>query len=205
MFFLVSGAAASGKTTFARLLPGRLDQVVCHDADEIPAVDSDTRCANLEIWVREALEVQRHGRDFLLTTDSPLGELLACPSAPQLAGIAACLLDCADPVRIDRYRARGIDLRRPLLQHTLNWATWHRMHARDPRWEPHVIDRNGPSNHRYDRWRGWRHDDPRWQVVVLDTTLLTVEQSVQILIDWVQVARTKPSLLSPDTRWDESV
>ena len=203
MFFLVSGAAASGKTTIARLLGERLDQVVCHDADELPAADSDTRCANLEVWVRSALDVQRRGHDFLLATESPLGELLACPSAPQLAGIAACLLDCADSVRIERYRAQRTDQRWPLTQQTLNWATWHRMHARDPRWESHVIDRNGAPTHRYDRWRGWRHDDPRWQVVLLDTTLLTVEQSIQLLVDWVQVVRMKPILLSPDTRWAE--
>src|SRR5262245_17891502 len=99
MFFLVSGGAASGKTPAARLLPGSLEQVVWPGADEIPALDARARCANLETWVRHALEAQQRGLDFLLTAHSPLGELLACPAAPELAGIAACLLDCADPVR----------------------------------------------------------------------------------------------------------
>src|SRR5215510_11823717 len=107
MFFLISGGAASGKTTAARLLPNYLKQVVCHDADELPAGDIYTRCANLETWVCRALDAQQQGMDFLLSAHSPLGELLACPSTPQLIGIAACLLDCADITRIERIRARG--------------------------------------------------------------------------------------------------
>jgi hypothetical protein len=204
MFFLISGAAASGKTTLARLLRDRLEQVVCHDADERPAADAYARCVHLERWVRQALEVQQQHQDFLLTTHSPLGELLACPSAPQLAGIAACLLDCADPIRIGRIRARGIHARWPPTQHTLNWAAWHRMHAHDPQWEPHVIESNGPSTHRYERWRGWAQHDPRWQVFVLDTTQLTEQQTLDVLIGWVQTTRARPAPLSPTTGWANS-
>ena len=75
------------------------------------------------------------------------------------------------------------------------------MHAHDPQWEPHVIEENGPPSHHYDRWQGWTSDDPRWQVLVLDTTLWTEQQTIDALIDWVQLARTKPALLSPATRW----
>jgi hypothetical protein len=189
MFFLISGSAASGKTTTARLLPHYLSDIVCHEADEKPASEAQTRCANLELWVQEALASQQQGRDFLLTGHSPLGELLACPSTPQLDGIAACLLDCADHVRVARMRARGIDPRWPPTQDTLCWASWHRMHAREPQWEPHVIDGNGPASHRYDRWRGWSNDDPRWQVFILDTTGLTVDQTLAELVDWLQRLR----------------
>jgi hypothetical protein len=58
----------------------------------------------LEEWVQLALSHQQEGRDLLLTSHSPLGELLACPSAIRLAGISACLLDCSDQVRIQRMR-----------------------------------------------------------------------------------------------------
>lgn len=200
MFFLVTGAAASGKSTYARLLAHHLAGVECHDADEMLAEDSDTRCVQLELWVRQALAAQRRGDDFLLTTHSPLGELLAAPSAPGLDGIAACLLDCSDAVREARSLARGVDPRWPI-QPQLNWAAWHRRHARDPRWQPHVIDSNGPAAHRYDRWRTWTGDDLRWQVHVLDTSDLTVSQTLPIVVEWVQLARMRPALLSPATRW----
>ena len=193
MFFLISGAAASGKTTVARRLPVRLQNVACHDADEWRAADAYTRCANLERWVRLALEAQRGGQDFLLTTHSPLGELLACPSAPYLAGIAACLLDCADTVRLERIRARGIDLCWLPNQHTFSWAAWHRLHAYDPQWEQHVIDSNGPSTHCYERWRHWEQHDPRWQVRVFDTTHLNEDQTLDAVAAWVQSARAMPT------------
>ena len=37
------------------------------------------------------------------------GELLASPSAVELAGIALCLLDCSDEERVRRLRARYAD------------------------------------------------------------------------------------------------
>lgn len=203
MFFLVTGAAASGKSTYARLLAQHLEGVECHDADEMLAEDSDTRCVHLELWGQQALKAQQRRLDFLLTTHSPLGELLAAPSAPRLNGIAACLLDCSDAVREARYLARGVDPRWPI-QPQLPWAAWHRRHARDPQWLPHVIDRNGPATHRYDRWRTWTRGDPRWHVYVLDTTRLTVPRTLPILLEWVQLTRAKPSLLSPSARWWEA-
>jgi hypothetical protein len=203
MFILITGAAASGKSTYARLLPEHLTGVECHDADEMVTEDSNTRCAQLELWVQLALEAQGRGDDFLLTTHSPLGELLAAPSAPGLDGIAACLLDCPDPARLARIHGRGIDPRWPPTVHTFNWAAWHRRHARDPRWLPRVIDRNGPPTHRYDRWRTWTADDPRWHVYVLDTSSLTPRQTVPILLEWVELTRRKPARLSPSTRWWE--
>ena len=33
MFFLVSGAAASGKSTVVKLISGQLENIECHDAD----------------------------------------------------------------------------------------------------------------------------------------------------------------------------
>jgi len=95
MFFLISCAAASGKTTVAKALSSRLEDIVCHDYDEKKAIDEYTRCHQLEEWVQLTLAHQLEAQDFLLTSHSPLGELLACPSARNLAGISACLLDCS--------------------------------------------------------------------------------------------------------------
>jgi hypothetical protein len=201
MFFLVSGAAAAGKSTVARRIPTLLDNVECHDSDEKPAHDEYLRCATLEEWIALALEAQRQECDFLLAAQSPLGELLACPSAPELDGISACLLDCSDTARIARIRARGIDPRWPPSQHTLNWAAWQRVHAWDPQWEPHVINGNGPDTHRYERWLNWAQDDERWRVEVLDTTEASIEQALEMIAEWVKFERARASLLSPKTKW----
>lgn len=76
--------------------------VQCHDCDEKPAVDEYTRYQQLEEWVQLDVTIQDSGKDLLLAAQSPLGELLACPSAPKLTGIAACLLDCSDVERRSR-------------------------------------------------------------------------------------------------------
>ncbi|MGW6599393.1 hypothetical protein [Streptomyces sp. NPDC055036] len=57
--------------------------------------------------MRRALEYQNRGIDVLLTRQSPLGELLAAPSAPLLNGIAMCLVDVADDVRRVRLAERA--------------------------------------------------------------------------------------------------
>lgn len=201
MFFLISGAAAAGKSTVIRLLRSLLDNVECHDADEKRVRDEHQRCSTLEEWIVLALEAQREMRDFSLAAHSPLGELLACPSAPKLDGISACLLDCSDTTRIARIRARGIDPRWPPTQHVLNWAAWHRVHAWDPQWEPHVINGNGPGTHRYERWLNWAQGDERWRVKVLDTTEASVEQTLEMVAEWVTREKARNSLLSPKTRW----
>jgi hypothetical protein len=201
MFFLVSGSAASGKTTVARNIAARVERLESHDLDEKIAVDEYTRCQQLEEWVRLALVGQLSGSDFLLTSHSPLGELLACPSAPRLNGIAACLLDCRDTVRITRMRQRGIDPRWPPSQDILSWAAWHRMHAWDPQWEQAVITGNGPPDHIYERWKHWQQTDERWRVAVIDTSDATIEQVLDEVAAWVKAERGKTPLLTPETKW----
>ena len=203
MFFLVSGAAAAGKSTLAKNLSSRLENLVCHDYDERTVTDEYTRCQQLEEWVQLALTFQQESRDFLLTSHSPLGELLACPSARKLAGISACLLDCSDPIRIQRMRKRGYDPRWPPTQDVLNWASWHRMHAWDPQWEQHVIIGNGPPEHSYTGWVHWKQTDARWQIRVIDTTDADVELVLDRVAEWVKSERGKISMLTPDAKWWE--
>ncbi len=203
MFLLVSGAAASGKSTIAKNLPSRVENLVCHDYDERSVTDEYARCQQLEQWVQLALKHQQAGQDFLLTSHSPLGELLACPSARKLSEISTCLLDCSDPVRIQRMRKRGFDPQWPPDQDVLNWASWHRMHAWDPQWEQHVIIGNGPPEHSYDCWIHWKQTDARWQVRVIDTTSGDIEWVLNQVTAWVQAQREKPPLLTPNTKWWE--
>jgi hypothetical protein len=203
MFLLVSGAAASGKSTIVKNLSSRVENLVCHDYDERRVTDEYTRCQQLEEWVQLALNHQQQGQDFLLTSHSPLGELLACPSVRKLSGISACLLDCSDPIRIQRMRQRGFDPQWPPDQDVLNWASWHRMHAWDPQWEQRVIIGNGPPDHSYKCWTGWKQADERWQVTVIDTTGRDLEWGLGQVTTWVKKEREKIPLLTPGTKWWE--
>lgn len=139
----LTGSSCSGKSTLAFAVADRLRDVVVHDFDEVGVprdADRHWRHRITELWVRRALEYQERGLDLLLTGQSPLGEILAAPSAPKVDGIALCLVDVDDEIRRTRlahrdpgrWDASAVDA-------FLGWAAWHRGHARDPRHRPEVI------------------------------------------------------------------
>lgn len=199
MLFLVFGSSASGKSVaLTELRARRVPRLAVHDFDEIgvPA-DPDRRWrqeAN-ETWLRRALEYQAEGTDVLLAGQTPLGELLATPSAPRLDGIAACLFDCTDETRSERLRARGPDWRARCkgdVDADLSWAAWMRRHAEDPSWMPEVIAADdSPPGMRWDRWSDWQAGDPRWHVRVVDTSALSIEEVASELVDWIAEERAR--------------
>jgi hypothetical protein len=184
MLLTISGSSCSGKTTTVRAC-GPIDGLVWHDFDEIgvpPGADVGWRQRSLEGWIQRALRYQDDGLDMLLTGQSPLGEVLACPSAPALNGIAACLLDVDDEVRRQRLARRDPgrwDTR--ATEAFIGWAQWQRGHAADPCHRPEAITTGG-----WDRMR-WDRREPRepWAVSVIDTTGRTVEESAADLRHWI--------------------
>lgn len=187
MLFLLWGASGSGKTTCMAPLRRKMPALAVHDFDEVgvPAsADKAWRHRTAEQWIRQALAYQAEGRHMLLGGQLPYGEVLACPSAPDLDGIASCLLDCDDYERIARIRGRGIGTE-AASQEMLCWAAWMRMHALDPQWRPDVVTEDGASEMRWERWLGWEAGDPRWRIARIDTSGLTVEATVARISTWL--------------------
>jgi hypothetical protein len=188
----IAGSSCSGKTTAVRAC-AEIDGLVVHDFDEIgvPAgADIKWRQRSTEQWIQRVLSYQAVGLDVILTGQSPLGEVLASPSATELNGIAACLLDVDDEVRRQRLEGRDpgkwdVDAKRSFI----GWARWHRGHATDPRHLPEVITANGYERMEWARWSGWPSSDHRWAVRVIDTTKRTAEQSATDIRRWVADAR----------------
>jgi hypothetical protein len=194
MLLKLTGSSGAGKTTLAFALAGRLDGVVVHDFDEVgvpePPIPPHWRNRMTEVWVRRALEFQDRGLDLLLTGNSPLGEVLAAPSAPQLNGIAVCLIDVADQERRDRLAVR--DKGRwdhAAIDAFCGWAAWHRGHARDPRYRPEVIISGSWPEMAWHRWTGWTAEDPRWHTHVIDTSGRPLAASVDQAERWVTEQR----------------
>lgn len=109
MLLKLTGSSCSGKTTLAYTAADRLARIAVHDFDELgvpEGADRHWRHRMTEMWVRRAVEYQDRGIDLLLSGQSPLGEVLAAPSAPLLDGIAVCLVDVADPARRARLAER---------------------------------------------------------------------------------------------------
>lgn len=201
MLFLISGAAASGKKTVARAVAVRLPKLEAHHDSERPARDTDQRRCNLELWIEDALRLEGEGIDLVLAAQSPIGEVLASPRAIELEGIAACLLDCHDFVRLERWVERGIHPDWPVNQDHFFWAVFHRMHARDPQWEQRVLvdhDSEGPA---WSRWTEWQKDDPRWSVFIHDSTNEDPEATTRIISEWVRSVRAGGQPLDRRNEW----
>jgi hypothetical protein len=196
MFFLLFGSSGSGKTLVLEALRGRVGGLAVHDFDEVevPAgADLAWRHRANEDWVRRALEYQAEAADLLLAGQTPLGELLAAPSASHLEVISACLLDCDDATRVARLQARGPDwLSRAggTLPDLVNWAGWMRGHAADPRSRVEVIRCEAAwQEMRWSRWARWRKGDPRWRVHVVDTSASPLAEVVDELVEWINRER----------------
>ena len=193
MLFTLTGSSGSGKSTLARVLANRVPGLAVHDFDEVGVPDHPDqvwRNRTMQRWVRRALAYQHEGIDLLLSGQSPLGEVLACPSAPELDGIAVCLVDVVDELRRDRL-ARRPDAPRSVrhLDALLGWAEWHRGHARDPRHLPEAITSRSWPDMAWERWSGWTAGDPRWHTHVLDTSTESVGESAGQLADWIDAQR----------------
>lgn len=194
MLLVVTGSSCSGKTTLAEAVGVRVQGLAVHDHDEIGVpedADKQWRNRTTEQWICRALEYQERGLDLLLTGQSPLGEILASPSAPLLDGVAVCLVHVADDERRRRLDRRD-DGRWPpaALDAFVGWASWHRGHAADPRYRPEVIVEGSWAEMVWDRWSAWSKEDRRWASHVLDTTGRPVAQSVDDLESWVAEQRT---------------
>lgn len=192
MFFLMIGASGVGKTTSLNILTDLIEGVAIHDFDEIGIPENATPAWRAQAdshWLERALQYQAQGVDMLLAGQTPLGELLACPAAVELDGIAACLLDCNDIERRRRLATRTATFGP---EHD-NWAAWHRRHADDPQFEPHVITDIDASFH-WDRWRGWERGDPRWSVFPLDTTTTPPREVASRIADWIEEQRRMHAL-----------
>jgi hypothetical protein len=196
VLFLLFGSSAAGKTYALDALRGHLAGVAIHDFDEIgvpSGADRSWRHRSNEIWIRRALEYQAQGTDLVLAGQTPLGELLATPSAPLLEAISACLIDCDDATRIERLRARGpqwwADSSGDVSDY-LAWAAWMRGHAADPRWMREVIvTDDGLPDMRWSRLTQLERGDPRWRVRVIDTSAVRVDEVAAELAEWIAEER----------------
>ena len=185
MLYLVTGASSSGKTACLDILRQRSPQVVWYDFDEVGVptnADKVWRHRTTEYWLQRAIQNQAQGLDTGISGNIILGEVLACPSAPEINRLAVCLLDCSDVVRIDRLRARGSN---GANMEMLCWAAWQRMHAVDPQWYQNTIRDDGAPELQWERWKNWQRGDSRWQTYVLDTTTLTIEEVAESILRWM--------------------
>jgi hypothetical protein len=71
------------------------------------------------------------------------------------------------------------------LYHLLRWSEWHRAHAHGPQSRQGVILEDGWDQMRWQRWRQWKREDSRWDVPLVDTSVASIENTVEELAHWI--------------------
>lgn len=110
MLFVLTGSAGSGKSTALRELSVRRGGLAVFDFDDLrppPGASQSWWQRHIDERVARAVAEQAHGRDTVLAGWLTVGEVLAAPLAEGLEGVAACLLDCTDDVRLARIERRA--------------------------------------------------------------------------------------------------
>ncbi|MGA8455569.1 MAG: hypothetical protein WB800_09205 [Streptosporangiaceae bacterium] len=110
MLFVLTGSAGSGKSTALRELAARRDDLAVFDFDDLrppPNASQSWWQRQIDQQVARAVAEQARGRDTVLAGWLSADEVLAAPAAAGLEGLALCLLDCADEVRLARIESRA--------------------------------------------------------------------------------------------------
>lgn len=193
MLFFIPGANGSGKTTVIPELRRLLPDMQIYDFDRYPDRKTGRQIATpeerqdiAEEWLQVALaNAPQH---TIVSGLGIMGEVFACPSAPQLDHIAFCLLDCADIVRLDRLKARGTPEHASM--EMLCWAAWLRVHHIDPGFRQDVINNGNNPRMIWERWTAWERGNPHWRAHYIDTTPLSVDATVTQIVQWIQAEQT---------------
>ncbi len=184
MYFII-GASGSGKTAVLSQiqLPGHT--LLDFDSIGVPEnADAQWRQSATEEWIATMLNSGEESKTCLFG-QMVLGEILACPSAKKIQEINICFLDCSDTTRIQRLKERTHILTN---QHTLNWASWLRMHHHNPQWEQHVIKEHAISLLDFSRWDKKESWADLATLFFCDTTQLSISQVSTMIEEWVKEA-----------------
>jgi hypothetical protein len=203
MLYLISGAVASGKSMVSWAVTKRLPNLVALEEHVVTGQTGLGRLSKIGLWIEQALRLEEDGKDAVLAGQSPLGEVLASPRAIELEGIAPCLLDAHDFVRLERWLARGVDPDWPVIMDHFCWAAFHRLHARDPRFEQRVLKQFGYADAVWKRWDQWTAEDPRWKVFIYDSSQSDKETTTEEIAGWIRSVREQGApLMRKDAWWE---
>jgi len=193
MIYFIIGASGSGKTACMEPLKKLLTQFTIHDFDEIGLpdnADKKWRQEATEKWIKK-LTQNVESKNYCLLGQMVPGEILSIPSAGKLKNIHIILLDCRDEIRIQRLRKRNND---DMNQNTLNWASWLRMHCKDPTWGQYVIKENSSSVMHFDQWDQQHTWSSSFSIHFTDTSHLSIAETAHCLkkiIDLLQIKQVK--------------
>lgn len=182
--YCIGGASGSGKTAIMPELKDILeDEIELYDFDDIGVpenADKKWRQESTEKWLQKILNSSKDSCLF----GPILGEIVACSSAKQFDEIHFLLLDVDDITRINRIRTRGdVPYNN---QHMLNWASWLRVHNKEPGWEQHVIKDDAWEGLDFSYWDKENSWPKNVATALIDTTNLDLKNVAEKVSEWLK-------------------
>lgn len=162
--FVLTGASAAGKTTVCLALQAALPGCVVMESDilwlpEFDTPEDDYR-AFRNTWLRVAKNIGQAGRPVVLCGTAVPGQYESCPERRYFAAIHYLALVCDDEELVRRLEARP------------QWRE-----CSDPQFIQNMLT--------FNRWLMANSDLTEPPMTLLDTTHLSIEQSVERTAHWV--------------------
>ncbi len=169
-FLSITGASGTGKTAISIQLAPTAPHCVCLDSDilwrdEFAKTDDNYRSYRT-MWLRLAKSIAQNGRPVALFGSATPGQFEACAESRYFKSIHYLALVCEESKLVDRLKAR------PSWRNSSSTAT---------------ID----SMVKYNKWLIDNAKSTVPEMSVLDTSKMTLEESVSATRDWIDSQLTK--------------
>ena len=174
--FVVTGASGAGKTTLCLALAPIMSECIVLESDILWGPEFDTpddqyrRYRNL--WLRLAKNINQAGRPVVLCGTVVPDQFEPCPERRYLAEIHYLALVSDDETLVHRLRSR-------------------------PRWRQSSHDEFIERMSRFNQWLKDNADKTNPAMTLLDTSRLTIEESVEHITGWIRRHWPVDSSISP--------
>lgn len=167
---IITGASGTGKSTVALRLIQEQTAVVCLDADilwrdEFASPDRDYRDFR-NLWLRMAKNIGQNGRPVALFGSATPGQFEECNESRYFSSIYYLALVCREDELINRLKLR-------------------------PAWRKSGSDSVLEQMRKYNQWLIEYADKADSNFSLLDTTTISLSQSVQATKDWISSSLTR--------------
>ena len=162
--FVITGPSCAGKTTACLALAARTNDFVVLDSDILYSDefhDPEMYRRYREMWLRVCKNISQAGKPVMLCGSTVPEQYEQCVERRYFSDIHYLALVCDDEVLASRLRSR-------------------------PAWRGSSEDEYVQSHVVYNRWlkANARHTEP--PMTLLDTTAITVDESVQEILSWAR-------------------
>jgi len=162
---IVTGASGTGKTTVALKLTPQMPECVCLESDvlwrdEFSQPDDDYRQYR-ELWLRVAKNIAQAGRPVVLFGSSTPGQFEQCTESRYFTAIHYLAFVCAGDKLVERLKAR-------------------------PGWRKSGSEETVKGMIDFNRWLTENAELTRPKMTLLDTSDLTLDESIESTRDWIK-------------------